>query len=320
MTNPYPGGAPFSAGPPGWQHPQQSRPQPEAYQQPFPYGQPQFLPEPKKRSRIWVSVVIAVSIAVVLGAGTFLLIRTSFNRSANAAGAASTSGQSTAPAKPAPPLPPEPGRSRPGPNTPPGWQSVGSPSGLDYDVPGDWTVQKPSMVLSWQKPCDTPLSGCAIRSVLNAATRAHPPQNGCTDSNVSAVAGFLSPNPNEMPAAERQNIADALEAEAKRIPDIYTDWGKDSSVPPPPPPPIARSDVRQFKIDGADALQAGFTVTGIDTNVSCNPPSSVYTVVATTNTEGKVITFVVQLDQGYPQAPDLAIAQKIIDTLRFEKK
>ncbi|MGL6235755.1 MAG: hypothetical protein ACRC20_10455 [Segniliparus sp.] len=322
MTNPYPGGEP-----PRWQEPQRSHPrsgqypQGAPYQQPFPHEQPPFRPAPKKRSRAWVYVSIAVSLLVVISVGTFLLIRVGLDRPANAVATNSAGKQGSAPSKSTPPPPPpEPGRSRPGPNTPPGWQSVGSPSGLDYDVPGDWTVQKPKMVLSWQKPCSNgPAPSCAIRSLLNTSTRPHPPQDGCTDGNVSAAAGFLSPSPTEIAEAERQTIADALEAEAKRVPDLYTDWGHDAAVPPPPPPPITRSEVRQFKIDGADALQASFTATGMNTSVNCNPPSGVYTVVATTNTAGKVVTFAVQLDQGYPQAPDPAVAQKIIDTLRVEK-
>ncbi|EFV12201.1 hypothetical protein [Segniliparus rugosus] len=344
MTNPYPGG------PEGWQQPGPSYPppspyaqpsaypQPEQYpgayqqpgsyqqhdpysqgspyQQPFPYQQPPHAPAPAKRSRVWIYVSLVAVLVVVLSAGAFFLIRA--GRSGPAETTAASSPNPQAPkSTPLPPL--EPGRGRPGPNTPPGWQSVASPSGFVYDVPADWAVHKPTSIIYWERPCpDGPFGFCPIRSLRNAASRPHPPQDGCKDSSTSALAGFLAPNPNEIPLAERSTISDAIEAEAKRVPDIYTDWGKDA--PLGPPPPIARSEPRQFKINGADALQVSFTVTDINTSVGCNPPSSVYTVVATTNAAGTVVEFAVQTDQGYPQALDQATAQKIIDSLRPAEK
>jgi hypothetical protein len=291
-----------------WNRPEQPYPPQYSFPQP---------PEASGRGKgVRVSTVIAV-IAGLVTVASLSVIGNTLLKGGETPGSSSTSSTTTsalARSTSASPLaladPSAPASDTPAPLSAQGWQQVAGKSGFTYEVPPDWHVNTPTTVVGWEKPCPNgPFGHCPIRTLQGVAERPHPDVSACEEKN-SGFAGFPVTNDGQIPAAERQTIDTALEAEAERVPDIFTDWDGDKA-----PPTVSRSPVKTFQVGNAPAVAMTLTATNIKPG-ECGGASAVYLVAVTTNPAGRIESFAVTLDQGYPGAASPELAQQILDTLR----
>jgi hypothetical protein len=303
------------------------QPFPGGYQQPpfnWPgYGPgyweapPAVGPPPRRNTTLWVVLTVAAVVVVAAGTGAVLwgLNSGPGNNKPHQAQPTPTTAVTepstatalpTAPTRVPPSILPPPvvggcqGRTfGPAPQTPAGWSTVVSPRGLAYDVPPDWGVEECTALVGWEKPCaDGPFGFCPVRTMSGAAVL---PDPGCK-GHAHALAG--------VPGAKNQpDINQALGNESELVSDIYT---SDSGQVPA----VALGQVRHLTVSGAPAAQMVARVSDIGSD-GCTAPSALHSMLATTvpGIEGTVL-FVISLRQGYPGAPDPAVIDRMVSTLR----
>ncbi|MCT7366650.1 hypothetical protein [Mycolicibacterium llatzerense] len=185
--------------------------------------------------------------------------------------------------------------------TPPGWQTVVTPSGLAYDVPPGWNVPSCSTIIGWEKACpDGPFGTCPIR-VLKGTAELPNRSPGCEKSSL-AVTGTAGASKINDPGA-------AIRAEATTVADIYT---SDSGVVPK----VVLASPSNYTIGGNPAVSVVATVTGIAPG-ACGTTTANHWMVATTvpGQPGTVVFIVSVNNNGSAETRPELIAQ-ILDTIR----
>ncbi|WP_082948707.1 hypothetical protein [Mycobacterium sp. 1274756.6] len=189
----------------------------------------------------------------------------------------------------------------PGPQTPEGWATVNTPRGLVYDVPPEWVIKSCSTLIGWEKPCDDgPFGYCPIRTMSGASEW---PDPGC-QSEQFAVAGAPG-------ASNAESIDEAVRIESSLVADIFT--SADGVVPT-----VSLSEPRQLSIGDTPAVEIVATVSDVGPGECSSSPGGLHLMLATTvpGQPGSVM-FVVSMRQGGPGDPDPALADQLVDTLRF---
>lgn len=263
----------------------------------FPDDPPPPARPPRRRRAWWV--VAAVAAVVILGLGALVVV--SVRETGPAEDRASTATVAPVPVAPPtsarPPAPCDPAVA--GAQTPAGWQPVSSNVGLTYDVPPDWTVEGCDVRLGWEKKCASgPFGFCPVQ-ILRAGAQL---ESQRCPKHWRAVSGLDSPgNPRDLNRAVREksrDVADIYTSSAGRVPEV------------------SLTEPRGLILDGTPALQILATVTGIAAD-ECGSPSVLHSIVAiTTRRQPGAVVFVVSLHQGTPDAPDPALVEQLVATLR----
>ncbi|MGV0743552.1 hypothetical protein [Mycolicibacterium sp. XJ870] len=310
MTYPPPGDPYGGQQPPyeGYPGAYQNRPQPYSggYPQqhwpgygqvPPPYGRP-----PKRNKTPWIIAAVALVLVAAVAVGGFVWTLNADDDETDTAGVTtSVTSSESATTSPSPAATPAcAGRiASTKPQTPPGWIAVESPRGLGYDVPPDWTVNSCTALVGWEKPCpDGPFGFCPVRTMSGSAVM---PNKQCPDVHRGATG---------VPGAKgTDDIQEAVQRESQLVADIYT--SKTGVVPT-----VSLGPPRELTISGEPAVQIVATVTGIEAD-ACTAPTALHSMLATKvpGQPGSVL-FIVSLEQGYPGAPDPALIDQLVGTLR----
>lgn len=255
--------------------------------------EPEGPPPGRNRHWLWLGALLFVVLALV-GGGLWWGAR-----APDATDAGPTSTRYTPP----PPLPPRPSSAcaplSPAPDTPAGWHQVDSRLGVGYDVPADWTVESCGTIVGWEAPCPTgPFGACPVQ-LLSAGARLETAQ--CPDS-VRAQTGLdASPATPDLRRVARDTAALARK--------IYTSTNGRA-------PTVALDPPQELTLAGMPAVKVVAHVTDIESD-ACTGPSATHVVVAITAPgRAMALVFVASIQRGYPGAPDEALADDVVGTLR----
>ena len=253
--------------------------------------EPEGTPPRGERHWLWLGALLAV-VALVGGVVWWGA------RSPDSTDAGPTSTRYTPP----PPLP-RPSSAcaplSPAPDTPAGWHQVDSRLGVGYDVPADWTVESCGTIVGWEAPCPTgPFGFCPVQ-LLSAGARLETAQ--CPDS-VRAQTGLdASPATPDLRRVARDTAALARK--------IYTSTNGRA-------PTVALDPPQELTLAGMPAVKVVAHVTDIESD-ACTGPSATHVVVAITAPgRAMALVFVASIQRGYPGAPDEALADDVVGTLR----
>ncbi|SDC32113.1 hypothetical protein [Actinokineospora iranica] len=274
---------------------------------------PQRQPEPPKPNRTPLIVTLVVVVVVAIGAVTTLLLVNRDSDDPAPVAAPSSSAEKTTADRPTATRKPVTSSPRPTTSTTPtdvsqikvdpvisGWQGVLSPKeGVAYDVPKDWEVEKPSVIVGFDDNEGKPTA------VMHGVSTYKPEACADVKGSYRGHVGFVSAGTAEPERAARNGAklfadAAALNADGSKAPVTVTD---------PVPAKVDHGKI--------DAVSATATLT-VNQPGECSSPTVLFTTVAFKNGANTVL-FMMYMDQGTPDALPADIAAQVVSSIRPHK-
>lgn len=181
----------------------------------------------------------------------------------------------------------------------PGFQGVLSyKEKVAYDIPTDWKIETPGMVVGFEDNAGKP------KAIMHGVSTYR--ENACTNVRGSyrGHVGLVSVDNLELPLGAKNGVKVFAEAAA---------LNKDNSMAPVTYTEPVATKVGQGKID---AMMAKATLT-VNQPGECSSPTVEFTSVAFKIGGGKTAIFISYMDQGVPDALPAATLDKVIASLRI---